>query len=99
MTELTSKQKKRLRGLAHGLSPVVSLGKQGATDAVIEQVDRALSDHELIKIRMLADRQERPAMLEQVVARTGAGVAGTIGGVAILYRQHPDPERRRVKPE
>ena len=94
---LSSKQKKRLRGLAHALSPNVHLGKQGVTEAVVGQVEQALDDHELIKIKMQTDRDEREVWLQQVVERTGAEVAGTIGGVAILYRAHPDPERRRVE--
>lgn len=97
MSELTSKQKKHLRGLAHGLSPVVHVGRAGVTDAVIEQIDGALADHELIKVRMQADREERGEIVARIVEGTGAQVAGTIGGVAILYRPHPDPEQRRVE--
>lgn len=98
-SELTGKQKKRLRGLAHGLSAVVRVGKAGITASVLGEVDRALTDHELIKVRLQADRDERVAMLERIVAATGARVAGTVGGVAILYRPHPDPEQRRVRIE
>lgn len=97
MSELSGTQKKHLRGLAHGLSPVVHIGRAGVTEAVVSQVDRALADHELIKVRLQADRDERATMVERVVAATGAAVAGLIGGVAILYRPHPDPEQRRVK--
>lgn len=93
---LTSKERKHLRGLSHPLSPAVHVGKQGLTDGVLGQIDTALTDHELIKVKMQADRQERATMVEEMASHTGAEVAGTIGGVAILYRPHPDPDKRRV---
>lgn len=93
---LTGKQRKKLRGLAHALSPAVHVGRQGVTEAVLGEVERALDDHELIKIKLQTDRDERQRWLQQVVEHTGAEVVGTIGGVGVLYRAHPDPESRRV---
>jgi len=93
---LTSTERKHLRGLAHSLSPVVHVGRQGLTAAVIEATRRALDEHELIKVKMAADRDERERIALDLQERCDAVLAGTIGTIAILYRQHPDPERRRI---
>lgn len=95
--ELTSKQCKRLRGLAHGLEPVVHVGKGGLSDEVVRQVDRALAVHELIKVRLQAEREERGAWIEALCERTDCGSAGAVGRIAILYRPHAEPEKRRIR--
>jgi RNA-binding protein len=91
---ITSKDRKYLRGLAHALSPVVIVGQRGLTDSVVRQVDQALTDHELIKVRIggesPTDRDEAATALGE---RTGCGVAGIIGRVLILYRAHPEHPR------
>ncbi len=93
---LTSTQRKRLRGLAHDLHPVVQIGKSGLTDAVIAELDRALDDHELIKVRFLAGKEAKAELVAEAVARLDCAEAGRVGHVAILYRQQRDPEKRRV---
>ena len=91
---MTGKDRRHLRGLAHGLSPVVIIGQRGLSEGVVRQVDSALLDHELIKVRLGSespvDRDEAAALL---AARTGCEVAGTIGRVMILYRPHPQQPR------
>lgn len=95
---LTGKQRKHLRGLSHTLSPAVHVGKLGFTDAVAAQLEQALDDHELIKIKLQLDREEREEILAELAERfPQTEVVGTIGGVAVLYRPHPDPERRRLE--
>lgn len=97
MTDLTSKQRSRLRALAHHLEPVVHVGKDGVTEGVVAAVDEALTARELIKVRLPGDREERPETAEEIVRATGAVIAGMIGRVAILYRPHPDPDRREIE--
>src|SRR5262249_40091084 len=91
---MTGKERRQLRALAHRLSPVVIVGQRGLSDAVVRQVDGALTDHELIKIRLgnecPTDRDEVAGTLAE---RTGADVAGTVGRVVILYRAHPERPR------
>ncbi len=94
---LTSAQRKRLRGLAHDLKPLVQLGKSGLTAGVLAEIDRALDDHELIKVRFLAGKEAKEALVGEIVARLGCGEAGRIGHVSILYRQQRDPEKRRIR--
>lgn len=91
---MTGKERRHLRALAHRLSPVVIIGQRGLSDAVVHQIDGALTDHELIKVRLGSEcpvgRGEATGALTQ---RTGAEIAGTIGRVIILYRPHPEHPR------
>jgi len=95
--ELSSKQRKHLRGLAHGLEPVVHVGKGGLSPEVVRQVDRALAAHELLKVRLLAEREERAAWVEALCEATGCSSAGAVGRIAILYRPHAEPEKRKIR--
>lgn len=96
---LSSAQRARLRSLAHDLDPVVRTGKQGLTEAVLGEVDRALLARELIKVRLAGDRGEREALAHDIAARSDAALVGTIGRNAILYRAHPEPEKRVIRLE
>ncbi|KAB2969138.1 MAG: ribosome assembly RNA-binding protein YhbY [Thermoanaerobaculia bacterium] len=99
MSELTGRQRRQLRGLAHALSPIVQVGKEGVTPALAAQVGRALDAHELIKVRFLAGKEEKHLLVAELAAATGAAEAGVVGHVAILYRAHPDPKKRKVRLE
>ena len=94
---LSGTQRKHLRGLAHALKPVVQVGGRGVNDGVIEATKRALADHELIKVKISADRDERAVMADEIAKGCDAELAGTIGTIAILYRRHPDPEKRVIE--
>jgi len=93
---LTSRQRGRLRSLAHSLEPAVLVGRAGVTDAVVREVDDALEARELIKVRLPGDREERARAAAAMAERTSSELAGQIGRVAILYRGNPDPARRKV---
>lgn len=93
---MTSAQRKRLRSLAHHLDPVVMIGKHGLTDTVISATNDALDAHELIKVRFLEHKDEKKALTEQLTEATRSELAGLVGHVAILYRQHEDPEKRKI---
>lgn len=95
--ELTGTQRKRLRGLAHSLKPVVALGQKGITPPVTEELDRALGHHELVKVKLFGERDERQALAEDLARRLRAELVGTIGTVAILYRRQPDPKARKIE--
>jgi len=96
MQTLTSAQRKFLRGLAHHLDPVVLVGKQGVSDMLVRATLEALEAHELIKIRFNEFKDEKKKLTEEIARRTGAEIAGMIGHVAILFRPHPDPEKRKI---
>lgn len=97
MSELSAAQRKHLRGLAHSLAPAVQVGKQGLTETVLRSLDEALSARELVKVKFVALNEEKREIAAEIDARLGSACVGTIGHVAILYREHPDPEKRRIK--
>jgi RNA-binding protein len=97
--QLKGFQKQYLRGKAHGLKPVVLVGQKGLTDALIDSVNENLNAHELIKVKFNEHKEkaEKAAICEEIGLRTGSALAGMVGHTAILYRPHPDPERRRFR--
>ena len=85
--ELTEKQRRHLKGLAHPLKPVILMGNAGLSAGVVAETQRALSDHELIKVRLPGlDREARDAALHQLAQHTGSALVTRIGHVAVLYR-------------
>ena len=89
---LGARQRKALRGLAHGLEPVVHVGQSGVTDAVVSAVDAALAAHELVKIR-LHEPPDKRADAATLAERTGATLCGLVGHSVILFRPHPERPR------
>ena len=93
---LSGAQRRKLRALAHGLKPVTELGRHGLSEAFVAELDRALESHELVKVRLRADREERAALLPELARRLSCEAVGMVGQIAILYRAAAEPERRRV---
>jgi len=89
-------QRKKLKALAHDLRPVIQVGKKGLTDELTAAVDKALLDHELIKMKFVGFKEEKRDIIDAVAASTGCTVVEIIGHVAILYRPHPDEEKRKI---
>src|SRR5436189_6176396 len=88
---MTPKDKKQLKALAHKLKPIVLIGNNGVSEAVMREVDRALNDHQLIKIRIQgADRVGRLEALNDVCAQASAELVQVIGNIGVLYRKNPD---------
>jgi RNA-binding protein len=86
--ELSEKQKKHLRRLAHPLHPLVSLGNAGLTDGVVAELDRALAHHELVKVSVrVGDREARDNALKELARRTSAVVVQRVGHVGVFYRR------------
>jgi RNA-binding protein len=87
---LTNRERAHLKARAHALEPFVQTGTAGVTDAVVAEVDRALTAHELLKVRIgTADREERVAIGDELCARTGAAAVHRVGKVLILWRPRP----------
>jgi len=84
---LSEKQKKHLRRLAHPLNPVVMLGNAGLTDGVVSELDRALTDHELVKVSArVGERGARESALATLAARTMSELVQRVGHVGVFYR-------------
>ena len=97
MGTLKGSQRKHLRGVAHGYKPMVQIGKEGLSENVIGAIDTALQSHELIKVKIAAERKDREQLVPVIEERLDCECVGTVGRMAILYREHPDPERRKIQ--
>lgn len=86
---MTGMQRKYLRGLAHAQRPVVLVGQEGLSEGVLGAIDVALTDHELIKVR-LRDPEDKKAQAKEVARLARAELCGLIGHTVILYRPHPE---------
>ncbi len=86
--ELSERQRRHLRGLAHELKPIIRLGNAGLTEAIATETARALHDHELIKVKAPGggDREARDALFTDLAQRTASALIHRIGNVAVLYR-------------
>ncbi len=92
---ISNGDKKHFRRLGHTLKPVVTLADKGLSDSVRREIDRALSDHELIKIKFtVGDRKTRRAMSDEVCQSLGCELAQSIGHVSLVFRKSatPDPK-------
>lgn len=88
MATLSIQERKRLRQIGHALNPVVMVGGSGLTDSVIEEAVRALTDHELIKIKVAGeDRDARTEVIDALAQATQAEVVQKIGKIALLYKK------------
>src|SRR5215813_8101227 len=96
--ELTAAQRRALRAQAHSLHPVVLIGDNGLTDAVLHEIEVGLRSHELIKVRAQAARDEREAWLRQICERLFAQPVQHIGKTLVLYRERPADAESQSRP-
>ena len=87
---MNSADKKKLRAEAHTLKPVVMIGQSGLKASVLAEIELALDSHELIKVKIRAERDERKVISEKICTDTGAELIQTIGQIAVIYRMNPD---------
>lgn len=96
--ELSTLERQYLKGLAHGLNPVVMIGNQGLTESVMREIAISLDAHELIKIRVLGDdRDARVALYEQICNDLDAAPVQHIGKLLVIWR--PSDKQRIVLPK
>ena len=97
MKKLEGFQRKYLRGVAHGLKPVVFIGQKGLTPEVLSSAEMALERHELVKVKFndFKEKEEKTEISARIEKETGAEHVGIIGHTAIFYRQQEDPEKRK----
>jgi putative YhbY family RNA-binding protein len=87
MLNLTVSQRRDLKARAHALNPVVIIGNAGLTPAVLDEIERSLKSHDLLKIRVMNDdREARAAMLQEICELLKAGPVQHIGKVLVVYR-------------
>lgn len=88
---LTPRERAKLKARAHALEPVVQVGNAGLSDTVVAELERALTAHELIKVRIGGrDRDAREALCDAMGARMEAAEVQRVGKVLVLWRPRPD---------
>ncbi len=97
--KLLGYQKKYLKGLAHSLKPVAFVGQKGLSPTMIQAVDESLKKHELIKVKFIEfkEKEQKKEIADAIEQETTSELVGIIGHVAIFYRQHSNPEKRRIE--
>jgi len=90
---LTNERKKQMRAIGHHLKPVVLVGDQGLSPGLLDELNRALNDHELIKVKVRAERDTRKVLVDNLCQETGATCVQTTGAMALLFRaaERPNP--------
>jgi len=89
--DLTEPQRRLLRSLAHPRKPIVIIGRNGLTESVLTELERALDHHELVKVKVgIGDRGERASAIEAICQHTGALLIQRIGFVATLFRRNQE---------
>lgn len=98
MKEIGNSQKKKLKSLAHKLKPVVLIGQKGITESLVKAVDKALEDHELIKVKFIDLKDEKVELTEKIISDTKSFLVNLIGNTAIIYRENPErPKDQKIR--
>ncbi len=93
---LPAKQKKTLRTIGHDLHPIVTVAGKGLSEAVHEELERAITDHELIKVKLgIDDRELRKTTVDKLCREHGAELVQVIGKVALVFRANPAADPRK----
>lgn len=90
---LSADKKKAFRTIGHNLKPLVTVAGKGLSDNVIAEMDRAITDHELIKIKFaVGDRDLKKQMVQDVLEKLNMELVQQIGGIALVFRKNPQPD-------
>lgn len=95
MKTLSAADKKQLRSIGHKLAPVVMIADKGLSEGVIAELDRALNDHELIKVKVnVAAPDERRALIDALCQSQSAELVQAIGKTALIFRAAKKPNAK-----
>jgi len=97
MLSLTVAERLTLKGRAHQLKPTVLIGNAGLTESVLKEIALNLKLHELIKIRVMAEREVREAILTEVCSKLDASPVQHIGKILIIYKANPDANKIEIR--
>ena len=92
---MNGKQRRFLRALGHALKPVLQIGQEGLSDAVVKAADEQLEAHELVKVK-IAEPNDRHECAEQLAEKSGAELAQVLGRTALLYRARKEKPSIRL---
>mgnify|MGYP006081541463 CR=1 FL=1 len=93
---INSKQRSKLRAMAHHLKPIVVIGKAGIIDGAINSISRALDDHELIKVKLGHDKKIKNQFVDIVKNKLSALLIGNVGHTFIIFRLQEDKDKRKI---
>ena len=92
---LTQEQKKQFKSIGHHLKPVLIVADNGLTEGVLAELERALSDHELVKVQLrITEREDRRALIDELCEAGSCELVQVIGKMALIYRKNPKPNRQ-----
>ena len=92
---LTQEQKKQYKAIGHHLKPIVTVADNGLTEGVVAELERALSDHELIKIQLrITERADRMAAISALCKTAKGELVQVIGKMALIYRKNPKANKQ-----
>lgn len=95
MSKKANQDIKQLRAIGHKLKPVVTIAGNGLTEGVFAELERALGDHELIKVKLaVGSREDRAALAQEICARARAELVQSIGNVVVILRRSAKPDPR-----
>jgi putative YhbY family RNA-binding protein len=97
MLALTVTERLSLKGRAHQLKPTVMIGNAGLTESVLKEIAVTLKQHELIKIRVMAERDDREAMLTEICTQLDAAPVQHIGKILVVYKPNPDAGKIEIR--
>ena len=97
VTELNNKQISNLKSRGQLLEPVVRIGHAGLSDALIASLNQALDDHELVKVKFSALKDQKKTLSPQLAVLTGSHLIMRVGNVVVLYREQADAAKRKIK--
>lgn len=95
MNNITSNQRKILTSAAQSIKPVVQIGQNGLSDAVIQKIDQSLEAHELIKVKFLEFKEDKQELSEKLCESCKAVLVRIIGNIAVLYRPAEKEDKRK----
>ena len=92
---LTQEQKKHFKSIGHHLKPVLIVAENGLTEGVMAELERALNDHELIKVQLrITERDDRLAVIDELCKVSHSELAQVIGKMALIYRKNPKANKQ-----
>ena len=97
MLSLTISERLALKGRAHSLNPTVMIGNAGLTEAVLKEIAQTLKTHELIKIRVMAERPQREEILASICTQLDAAAVQHIGKILVIYKPNPEAHLIEIK--
>ena len=97
MESLTGAQKRQLKSIAQRLDATVRVGKNGLSDGFIKEMNDALERSELVKVRFADLKDEKKELAPKIAELTNSHFVTRVGHVAVYFREHSDPEKRKIK--